>query len=89
MNSVTIESIVVFLIVGAIAGWLAGLIVKGRGFGLVGNIVVGILGAVLAGWLLPLAGLGLGLGGILGSIVYALIGAVILLFVIGLVRRHA
>ncbi len=89
MNRVTIESIVVFLIVGAIAGWLAGLIVKGRGFGLVGNIVVGILGAVLAGWLLPLAGLGLGLGGIFGSIVYALIGAVILLFVIGLLRRHA
>jgi len=73
---VTVESLLVFLIVGAIAGWLAGVIVKGHGFGLVGNIVVGIIGAFIAGWLLP--GLGLGLTGIVGSIVYALIGAVIL-----------
>ena len=48
-----VESLIAWLIVGAIAGWLAGLIVKGFGFGLVGNIVVGIIGAVIAGWLLP------------------------------------
>ena len=48
-----IESLLVFLIVGAIAGWLAGLLVKGYGFGLLGNIVVGIVGAFIAGWLLP------------------------------------
>lgn len=48
-----IESLIVFLIIGAIAGWLAGLIVQGFGFGLIGNIVVGIVGAVIAGWLLP------------------------------------
>ncbi len=48
-----IESLLVFLIVGAIAGWLAGLLVKGYGFGLLGNIVVGIIGAFIAGWLLP------------------------------------
>ena len=81
----TVESLLVFLIIGAIAGWLAGLIVRGFGFGLVGNIVVGIVGAFIAGWLLP--GLGLGLTGIVGSIIYAMIGAVILLVVIGLIRR--
>jgi uncharacterized membrane protein YeaQ/YmgE (transglycosylase-associated protein family) len=82
---VTVESLLVFLIIGAIAGWLAGVIVKGHGFGLVGNIVVGIIGAFLAGWLLP--GLGLGLTGIVGSIVYAMIGAVILLVIIGFIKR--
>ena len=81
----TVESLLVFLIVGAIAGWLAGVIVKGHGFGLVGNIVVGSIGAFLAGWLLP--GLGLGLTGIVGSIVYAMIGAVILLVIIGFIKR--
>lgn len=49
----TLETLIVWLIVGAVAGFLAGLIVKGYGFGLIGNIVIGILGAVLAGWLLP------------------------------------
>jgi uncharacterized membrane protein YeaQ/YmgE (transglycosylase-associated protein family) len=82
---VTVESLLVFLIIGAVAGWLAGVIVKGHGFGLLGNIVVGIVGAFIAGWLLP--GLGLGLTGILGSIVYALIGAVILLVIIGFIKR--
>jgi LPXTG-motif cell wall-anchored protein len=77
--------LLVFLIVGAIAGWLAGVIVKGHGFGLVGNIVVGIVGAFIAGWLLP--GLGLPLTGMVGSIVYALIGAVILLVIIGFIKR--
>ena len=55
-----VESLIAWLIVGAIAGWLAGLIVKGFGFGLIGNIVVGIVGAVIAGWLLPQLGIGLG-----------------------------
>lgn len=62
-----IQSIIVFLIVGAVAGWLAGLIVKGFGFGLLGNIVVGIVGAVIAGWLFPYLGWGVG-GGILWAI---------------------
>jgi uncharacterized membrane protein YeaQ/YmgE (transglycosylase-associated protein family) len=82
---VDITALIVWLIVGAVAGWLAGQIVKGHGFGLVGNIVVGIVGAFIAGWLLP--GLGLPLSGIVGSIIYAAIGAVILLFVIGLIKR--
>jgi uncharacterized membrane protein YeaQ/YmgE (transglycosylase-associated protein family) len=77
--------LLVFLLVGAVAGWLACVIVKGHGFGLVGNIIVGIVGAFIAGWLLP--NLGLGLTGIVGSIVYALIGAVILLVIIGFIKR--
>ena len=83
----TVESLLVFLIVGAVAGWLAGVIVKGHGFGLVGNIVVGIIGALLAGLLLPRLGLSLGLPDIVGSIVYAMIGAVILLVIIGFIKR--
>jgi uncharacterized membrane protein YeaQ/YmgE (transglycosylase-associated protein family) len=84
--AVGIESLIIFLIVGAVAGWLAGQIVKGHGFGLVGNIVVGIIGAFLAGWLLPMVGLAIG-GGIVAAIINALIGAVILLFLIGLIKR--
>jgi len=81
-----IESIIVWLIVGAIAGWLAGLIVKGYGFGLIGNIVVGIVGALIAGWLLPRLGIAIG-GGFVAAIINAVIGAVILLVIIGLIRR--
>ena len=80
-----VQTLLVFLIVGAVAGWLAGVIVRGVGFGLVGNIVVGIIGAFIAGWLLP--GLGLGLSGIVGSIIYSAIGAIILLVIIGLIKR--
>ena len=78
--------LIVWLIVGALAGWLAGLIVKGYGFGLLGNIVVGIIGAVIAGWLLPKLGVSLGVG-FVAALINAVIGAVILLVIIGLVRR--
>ncbi len=71
----TIEALIIWLVIGAVAGWLAGLIVKGYGFGLVGNIVVGIIGAVLAGWLLPLVGFVL-VGGVIAAIINAVIGAV-------------
>ena len=81
-----VESLLVFLIIGAIAGWLAGLIVKGFGFGLLGNIVVGIVGAFIAGWLFPALGISLG-NSTLDAIVYAVIGAVILLLIIRLVKR--
>ncbi|MDE3123442.1 MAG: GlsB/YeaQ/YmgE family stress response membrane protein [Paracoccaceae bacterium] len=74
------------LIVGAIAGWLAGKIVAGYGFGLIGNIVVGIVGAVIAGMLLPRIGVGMG-GGLLRQIISATLGAVILLVLIRLVKR--
>lgn len=82
----TIESLLVFLLIGAIGGWLAGVIVKGFGFGLVGNIVVGIVGAFVAGLIFPAIGFGLG-GGILAWIVHATIGAVILLVIIRVLKR--
>ncbi len=81
-----VETLIVFLIVGAIAGWLAGLIVKGYGFGLIGNIVVGIVGAFIAGWLLPALGISLGTG-IVASIINAVIGAVILLLLVRVIKR--
>jgi uncharacterized membrane protein YeaQ/YmgE (transglycosylase-associated protein family) len=81
-----IESFIVMLIVGGIAGWLAGTIVKGFGFGLLGNIVVGIVGAFLAGVIFPQIGLSISVG-ILGAIIHATIGAVILLFIIRLIKR--
>ena len=74
------------LIIGAIAGWLAGLIVRGAGFGLIGNIVVGIIGALVAGWLLPKLGIVLA-SGTLGSILDATVGAVIVLVILSLIRR--
>ncbi len=82
----TIESLLIFLLIGAIAGWLAGVIVKGFGFGLVGNIVVGIVGAFIAGLIFPAIGFGLG-GGILASILHATLGAVILLVIIRVLKR--
>lgn len=81
-----IESIVVWLIVGAVAGWIAGLVVKGAGFGLLGNIVVGIVGAVVAGWLLPQLGLRIG-SGIGAAIVNGAIGGIIILVVLSLIKR--
>ena len=81
-----VESLLVFLLVGAAAGWLAGQIVKGYGFGLIGNIVIGIVGAFLAGFLLPNLGLGIP-AGIVGSIIYATIGAVVLLLLIRVIKR--
>ena len=82
----TIEALIIWLVIGAVAGWLAGLIVKGYGFGLVGNIVVGIIGAILAGWLLPLVGFVL-VGGVIAEITNAVIGAVILLVLISLFKK--
>jgi len=80
------QSIIVWLIVGAVAGWLAGMVVKGGGFGLIGDIVVGIIGAVIAGWLLPYLGINIG-SGIVAAIIDAFIGAVILLVILRLIKR--
>ncbi|MGZ5823565.1 MAG: GlsB/YeaQ/YmgE family stress response membrane protein [Hyphomicrobium sp.] len=80
------QSLIILLIVGAIAGWLAGTIVKGYGFGLIGNIIVGVIGAFIGGWLFPSLGLW-DLPGIVGVIVSATLGAIILLVIIGLIRR--
>ena len=81
-----LTALLVIIIIGAIAGWLAGLIVKGYGFGLLGNIAVGIVGALIAGLLFPSIGITIG-SGIVGSIILATLGAVILLFLIRLVKR--
>ena len=83
----SMESLLTILIIGAIAGWLAGLIVKGYGFGLLGNIIIGIIGAFVGTWLLGRLGVSLG-GGIAGAIINAVIGAVVILFLIGLFRRR-
>ena len=83
-----IIAVVVALIIGAIAGWLAGVIVEGGGFGLVGNMLVGIAGAFVAALLFPRLGLGLTLGGgIVGAIVTSALGAVVLLLIVNLVQR--
>ena len=79
-------AILVWIIVVAVAGWLAGLVVRGFGFGLVGNIVVGILGAVLGGWLFGAVGFSF-FPGIVNSIITAFLGAAILLFVVRLIKR--
>ena len=81
----TLTALIWMLVIGAIAGWLAGLVMKGRGFGIVGNIVVGIVGAVIGGFLFN--ALGIAFWGLLGSLLVAFTGAVILLFIVGLVRR--
>jgi len=74
------------LLIGAIAGWLAGLIVRGAGFGLIGNMVIGIIGALVAGWLLPQLNVTLA-SGTLGAILNATVGAVIVLVILSLIRR--
>jgi len=80
------HGIIAWLIIGAIAGWLAGVLVKGGGFGLFVDIIVGIVGAFIGGWLAGVLGIHIG-GGIISSIITAIVGAVILLFIIRLVKR--
>jgi uncharacterized membrane protein YeaQ/YmgE (transglycosylase-associated protein family) len=79
------ESLLIILVVGLIAGWLAGQIVQGTGFGIIGDLLIGIVGAFIGDWLLPQLGLHLG-SGIIAAIINATIGAVLLLLVIRLVR---
>ena len=80
------ESLLVFLIVGVVAGWIAGKIVIGSGLGLIGDLIVGVIGAFIAGWLLPRLGFSLGTG-IIRSVIDAAIGAIVLLLAIRLVGR--
>jgi uncharacterized membrane protein YeaQ/YmgE (transglycosylase-associated protein family) len=79
------ESLIVILAVGVIAGWLAGQIVRGTGYGLINDLIIGVIGAFIGGWLLPQLGIHLG-AGIIGAIVNATIGALLLLLVLRLVR---
>jgi uncharacterized membrane protein YeaQ/YmgE (transglycosylase-associated protein family) len=80
------ESILIIILVGIVAGWLAGQIVQGTGFGLIGDLAIGIVGALIASWLLPKLGIALG-AGIIRAIIDATIGAVLLLIIVRLVRR--
>jgi uncharacterized membrane protein YeaQ/YmgE (transglycosylase-associated protein family) len=79
------ESLLVILFVGLVAGWLAGQIVRGTGFGIVGDLIVGILGALIGSWLLPQLGIHLGTG-VINAIVNATIGAILLLLIVRLFR---
>jgi uncharacterized membrane protein YeaQ/YmgE (transglycosylase-associated protein family) len=83
-----VQALIIWLVVGAIAGWLAGMVVKGGGYGLIGDIVVGILGGLFAGWLLPQVGVVIG-SGMIAAIIDAFIGAVILLIALRLIKRAA
>ena len=74
-----------FLIIGLIAGWLAGKIMEGRGFGLLGDLVIGAIGAVLGGFLFGL--LGLSANGFIGSLITAVVGAIVLLFIARRIKK--
>src|SRR5262249_48006709 len=81
------QSLIIWLVVGLIAGWLAGVVMDGGGFGILGDIVVGLVGAVLGGFLFGQFGVSLG-GGLLGTILVAFIGACLLIAVVRLIRRY-
>ncbi len=80
-----ITELIIFLAIGAVAGWLAGTLMKGGGFGLLGNIVVGVIGAVVGGFVFGL--LGISAGGLIGSIITATAGAALLLFIVRLIKK--
>jgi uncharacterized membrane protein YeaQ/YmgE (transglycosylase-associated protein family) len=77
-----------FIVIGIVAGWLAGLIMKGGGYGLLGDLIVGIIGALLGGWLFGLLGISAG-GGLVGSLIVALVGAIVLIALLRLIKRGA
>lgn len=79
------NTLIIFILVGGLAGWIAGEIRRGYGFGLAGNVVVGIIGSFLGSWLFAQLGIAIG-AGLLGSVFTAVIGALVLLFLIGLVK---
>lgn len=81
-----IKSLVITLVIGAIAGWLAGNIMKGRGFGAIGNMIVGIVGAVVGGFIFSFLGLSAGRG-IIGSLIVSTIGAIALLYIVRLIKK--
>ena len=80
-----ITGLIIFLAIGAVAGWLAGLMIKGGGFGLLGNIVIGIIGAIIGGHVFSY--LGISAGGLIGSIITATVGAALLLFIVRLIKK--
>jgi len=76
---------ILFIVIGAVAGWLAGLIMKGRGFGLLINLLVGIVGGIIGGWIFGL--FGLHTTSIVGSLICAVVGAIVLLFIVSLFKK--
>jgi uncharacterized membrane protein YeaQ/YmgE (transglycosylase-associated protein family) len=80
-----LENLIWFLLIGLIAGWLAGKVVRGGGFGVVGDMIVGVIGALLGGWLFGV--LGISAGGLLGAIITAFVGAVILILLLRVIKR--
>lgn len=82
------ESLLVIIVVGIVAGWLAGQIVRGTGFGLIADLCIGVIGAFIGNWLLPELGIHLGFSNIIDLIISATIGAVVLLFILGLFHRR-
>jgi uncharacterized membrane protein YeaQ/YmgE (transglycosylase-associated protein family) len=81
------EGLLVIVVVGVIAGWLAGQLVRGSGFGLIGDLIIGVIGAFIATWLLPQLNIHIG-SGLVGAIVSATIGAVLLLFILRVFRKR-
>jgi uncharacterized membrane protein YeaQ/YmgE (transglycosylase-associated protein family) len=76
-----------FLIIGLIAGWLAGKIMKGSGYGLIGDLIIGVIGAMIGGYLFGLLGVSLSSSGLIGSLITAIIGAIVLIYIIGLIKK--
>lgn len=85
-NKIIMESFIIFILIGAAAGWLAGQIMKGSGFGLLWNIVIGIVGGLVGGWLFGELGIAIG-SGIVNAIITSVAGAVVVLFVAGMVKK--
>lgn len=82
-----VTQILIMLGIGAVAGWLAGILMRGAGFGLIGNIIVGIVGSVIGTFIGGMLSVNLGVGPLLGTLIWAVLGAVVLLFIIGLFKR--
>jgi uncharacterized membrane protein YeaQ/YmgE (transglycosylase-associated protein family) len=80
------HSLIVWLVIGAVAGWLAGTLMKGGGFGLIGDIIVGIVGAFIGGWLAGVLHINIG-GGLISTIITATVGAVLLILIVRMVKR--
>jgi uncharacterized membrane protein YeaQ/YmgE (transglycosylase-associated protein family) len=86
MLGIEIQALIIFLIIGAVVGLLAGQLMDGGGFGPLGNIILGIVGALVAGWLLPRLGVSIG-GGIIADTINAAIGSIVVLVLIGILKR--
>jgi len=84
-RAMTLSALIWFLLIGLIAGWLAGKVIRGGGYGVVGDMIVGVIGAFIGGWLFSL--IGISAGGLIGSIITAFVGAVVLILILRAIRR--